>query len=123
MGPPPGARTPDYSPIICTLTRARAPSRDSSYLGLPLSTTHCQVGATAGVALLEGFKGCNAYVLAKTCFGWVFTCFFVGFLAAIFTSIGAYAPNASGSLVGATPTVAFCNTSAIVTGLAGVTPW
>ena len=88
-----------------------------SYLGWPLSTTHCQVGATAGVALLEGFKGCNAYVLAKTCFGWVFTCFFVGFLAAIFTSIGAYAPNATGSLVGATPTVAFCNVSSIVSAL------
>jgi len=88
-----------------------------SYLGWPLSTTHCQVGATAGVALLEGFKGCNAWVLAKTCFGWVFTCFFVGFLAAIFTSIGAYAPNATGSLVGATPTVAFCNVSSIVSAL------
>ena len=31
-----------------------------SYLGLPLSTTHCQVG---GVALLEGGKGLNGFVL------------------------------------------------------------
>merc|ERR1719453_2786033 len=64
-----------------------------SHLGWPLSTTHCQVGATAGVALLEGMKGCNAWVLAKTAFGWVFTCFFVGFLSAILFSLGAYAPS------------------------------
>jgi sodium-dependent phosphate transporter len=28
-----------------------------SYLGLPLSTTHCQVGGTVAVGLLEGSKG------------------------------------------------------------------
>merc|ERR1711998_789635 len=50
-----------------------------AHLGWPLSTTHCQVGATAGVALLEGFKGFNKWVLFKTFFGWIFTCFFVGF--------------------------------------------
>merc|ERR1711988_435436 len=37
-----------------------------SYIGMPLSTTHCQVGATTGVALLEGGKGINGWVLAKT---------------------------------------------------------
>merc|ERR1711998_742151 len=36
-----------------------------AHLGWPLSTTHCQVGATAGVALLEGFKGFNKWVLFK----------------------------------------------------------
>merc|ERR1711920_409632 len=41
-----------------------------SYLGLPLSTTHCQVGATTGVALLEGPKGVNYFVLMKTVVGW-----------------------------------------------------
>merc|ERR1712167_495651 len=61
----------------------------------PLSTTHCQVGATAGVSLLEGFKGCNGFVLAKCAFGWVITCVFVGFVAAIFFALGAYAPMAS----------------------------
>merc|ERR1712060_607728 len=40
-----------------------------SYLGLPLSTTHCQVGATTGVALLEGPKGVNYFVLMKTVVG------------------------------------------------------
>lgn len=65
-----------------------------SYLGLPLSTTHCQVGATVGVALLEGFSGFNLKVLGKTAFGWVFTCVFCGFLTALLFSFVAYAPTA-----------------------------
>merc|ERR1711920_634141 len=45
-----------------------------SYLGLPLSTTHCQVGATTGVAPLEGgCKGTNKMVLLKTVVGWIIT--------------------------------------------------
>merc|ERR1719197_547046 len=68
-----------------------------AHLGWPLSTTHCQVGATAGVAMLEGFKGFNKWVLFKTFFGWIFTCFFVGLLAALLFSVGAYSPSAYGS--------------------------
>merc|ERR1719164_109028 len=30
-----------------------------AHFGWPLSTTHCQVGATVGVAMLEGCGGCN----------------------------------------------------------------
>merc|ERR1712167_206717 len=63
-----------------------------AHFGLPLSTTHCQVGATVGVGLLEGVKGFNKWVLAKTAFGWVFTCVFVGFTSALLFSFGAYAP-------------------------------
>lgn len=65
-----------------------------AYYGLPLSTTHCQVGATVGVALLEGTKGFNKKVLLKTAFGWIFTCIFVGLMAGILTAWGAYAPSA-----------------------------
>merc|ERR1719231_1584024 len=65
-----------------------------AYYGLPLSTTHCQVGATVGVSLLEGVRGFNKMVLFKTAFGWVFTCVFVGCLAALIFSFGAYAPTA-----------------------------
>merc|ERR1719453_3020790 len=59
-----------------------------SHLVWPLTTTHCQVGATAGVALLEGCKGCNVWVLAKTAFGWIITCVIVGLMSGIFFSIG-----------------------------------
>merc|ERR1719224_278846 len=65
-----------------------------AYYGLPLSTTHCQVGATMGVALLEGMRGFNKWDMFKTAFGWVFTCVFVGFVAGCLTAFGAYAPMA-----------------------------
>jgi len=77
-----------------------------AYYGLPLSTTHCQVGATVGVAMLEGLAGVNKWVLIKTAFGWVFTCVFVGFLAGMMTAWGAYAPVAH------YPDIIFVNTTA-----------
>jgi sodium-dependent phosphate transporter len=63
-----------------------------SRLGWPLSTTHCQVGATVGVGLLEGIHGINYKILRKTLFGWIFTLVFVGGLTALLFAQGAYAP-------------------------------
>jgi len=61
--------------------------------GWPLSTTHCQVGATVGVGLLEqGVNGVNWVVFGKACFGWIITLIVVGFSAAILTAQGVYAP-------------------------------
>jgi len=51
--------------------------------GWPLSTTHCQVGATVGVGLFEGTAGVNKSVLLKTVFGWVITLVVAGATAAI----------------------------------------
>jgi sodium-dependent phosphate transporter len=51
--------------------------------GWPLSTTHCQVGATVGVGLFEGAQGINGWVLGKTVVGWVITLVVVGLSAAI----------------------------------------
>ena len=66
-----------------------------SYLGLPLSTTHCQVGATTGVALLEGGKGINTWVLLKTVIGWVITLVVVGVSAGFLVSQAVFAPCSS----------------------------
>jgi len=63
-----------------------------SRLGWPLSTTHCQVGATVGVACLEGAGGINWFILGKTVVGWVLTLVIVGFTAAAFVAQGAAAP-------------------------------
>jgi sodium-dependent phosphate transporter len=69
-----------------------------SRLKIPLSTTHCQVGATVGVGLLENkscnkkIEGVNWWILTKTAFGWIITCVVVGLSAGILASQGAYAP-------------------------------
>tara|TARA_B100001093_G_C26820535_1_gene1011690 strand:+ start:893 stop:2350 length:1458 start_codon:yes stop_codon:yes gene_type:complete len=67
-----------------------------SRLKIPLSTTHCQVGATVGVGLLENSKDCsgiNCRVFAKTALGWVITCVIVGLTSALLISQGAYGPS------------------------------
>ena len=67
-----------------------------SRLKIPLSTTHCQVGATVGVGLLENTKNCsgiNCKVFWKTAVGWIITCFIVALSAGILTAQGTYAPS------------------------------
>ena len=66
-----------------------------SRLKIPLSTTHCQVGATVGVGALENTKTCsgiNCKVFIKTAVGWIITCIIVGITAGVLTAQGAYAP-------------------------------
>jgi len=62
-------------------------------LGIPLSTTHCQVGATCGVAHAEGRGGVNYKTLLVVVSGWVLTLVVAGCTAALFTALGAYAPS------------------------------
>ena len=65
-----------------------------SYLELPLSTTHCQVGATLGVAAFEGVKsGISWPAMAKVAFGWVITLVFCGFISAGLFSFAVYSPS------------------------------
>jgi len=63
-----------------------------SRMGWPLSTTHCQVGATMGVALLEGRNGINWFILGKTVVGWIITLIIVGFSTSAMFAQGAFAP-------------------------------
>merc|ERR1712167_538382 len=51
--------------------------------GWPLSTTHCQIGATVGVGLFEGVSGVNCKVFLKCVFGWVITLVVVGCTSAL----------------------------------------
>ena len=64
-----------------------------SIYGIPLSTTHTQVGSTTGVALMDGKKGINYMVLARVVFGMVSTMVFVASLSATIYSFGAYSPQ------------------------------
>ena len=72
-----------------------------SRLKIPLSTTHCQVGATVGVGLLEDTnkcKGVNCSVFYKTAIGWVVTCVIVGLTSALFIGPGVYGPSLTNSM-------------------------
>lgn len=53
-----------------------------------------QVGATTGVALLEGTGGVNGAVLGKTVFGWVVTIIVCAVTCSVLFAQGAYAPYA-----------------------------
>jgi sodium-dependent phosphate transporter len=69
-----------------------------SYMELPLSTTHCQVGATIGVGLFEGFGvsgqgGVNWKNFAKVGFGWVITLVVAGGLSSAFFSFAVFSPS------------------------------
>lgn len=68
----------------------------ASVYGLPISSTHSQVGSTIGVALLDGKKGINKWVLMRVLFGMISTMIFVGGLSATIYSFGAFSPNESG---------------------------
>lgn len=60
-----------------------------SRFGLPLSTTHCQVGATIGVSLTEGkWSSTNWTIAGKAVLGWVFTMIVAGGLSATVFSMG-----------------------------------
>ena len=89
---------------LCTITPSRGVSIElasatviiiGSRLGIPLSTTHCQVGATIGVAALEDLKTCkgmNCVVVGKTFAGWILTLLVVGGSSALFVAFSVYAP-------------------------------
>lgn len=67
-----------------------------SRLEIPLSTTHCQVGATLGVAILEdtrNLSGINHKILYKTLFGWVATIIVVSSSTYILVAQGVYSPE------------------------------
>jgi len=83
-----------------------------SRLKIPLSTTHCQVGATIGVGLLENkscnkrIEGVNYFVLSKTILGWVVTCLIVGLTTALFCLQGVFAPTI--------PTITACDNNSLI---------
>ena len=89
---------------MCTITPSRGVSIElasatviivGSRLGIPLSTTHCQVGATMGVAALEDIKTCkgiNCKIVGKTFLGWILTLVVVGCSSALLVAYSIYAP-------------------------------
>jgi len=65
-----------------------------SRLEIPLSTTHCQVGATVGVGMTEGFGNVNWWLFARVVAGWIVTLLVASIMAAAVFSYAAYSPQA-----------------------------
>ena len=64
-----------------------------SQLGLPLSTTHCQVGSTVGVGLMEGKNSVNWKLVWQVFFGWVITLLVCSITTGALFAFAVYAPT------------------------------
>lgn len=88
---------------LCALTPSRGYSAElataltvsfASVYGIPISTTHCIVGAEVGIGLVENIKtGVNWKLFGKTFTAWVFTLIVSGFLSALLFAQGVYSPS------------------------------
>mmetsp|Transcript_4503 Transcript_4503/g.9980 ORF Transcript_4503/g.9980 Transcript_4503/m.9980 type:complete len:554 (+) Transcript_4503:264-1925(+) len=68
----------------------------ASFLGIPVSTTQCQVGGTIGVGLLGGSKNLDPLFILKVILGWVGTFLAVCIINAGVFAFAYYAPSAQG---------------------------
>lgn len=88
---------------LCALTPSRGYSAElataltvsfASVYGIPISTTHCIVGAELGIGMLENIKtGVNWRLFTKTFSAWIFTLIITGLFSAILFSQGIYSPS------------------------------
>jgi len=65
----------------------------ASFMGIPVSSTQCIVGAVSGVGLTQGVKNVQWLFLGRVCVGWVIIFFTSAVLSAGVFSFGAYAPS------------------------------
>ena len=64
-----------------------------SQLGLPLSTTHCQVGSTVAVGMMEGKESVNWSLVGQIIVGWAITLIVCGCTAAALYAFGTFSPS------------------------------
>eukprot|EP01082_Thalassiosira_pseudonana_P008335 g7631.t1 g7631 contig24:1119825-1122050(-) len=65
----------------------------ASYIGIPVSTTQCIVGAVSGVGLVEGKNNVQWWQLAKVCVSWIVIFFVSVLLSAGLFCLCAYSPS------------------------------
>ena len=64
-----------------------------SQMGLPLSTTHCQVGSTVGIGLVEGKSSVNWKLVSQVIVGWAITLLVCGITAGAIFAFAIYSPS------------------------------
>lgn len=66
----------------------------ASVYGIPISTTHCIVGAEVGIGVVENVRtGVNWKLFGKTFIAWIFTLVITGLMSAGFFAQGIYSPS------------------------------
>lgn len=88
---------------LCALSPSRGYSAElataltvsfASVYGIPISTTHCIVGAEVGIGLVENLRnGVNWKLFLRTFVAWIFTLFVSGGLSAMLFAQGVFAPS------------------------------
>ncbi|KAL7477997.1 hypothetical protein ACHAW6_003785 [Cyclotella cf. meneghiniana] len=74
----------------------------ASYIGLPVSTTQCIVGAVSGIGCVEGWRTVQWLSLAKVCVSWVIVFFTAAVFSAGVFSFCYFTPSAMDPIVNAT---------------------
>jgi len=65
----------------------------ASISGIPISTTHCVVGAEIGLSIIENRHNMNWSLLRKTFMMWIITILITGLISASLFSQGVYSPS------------------------------
>eukprot|EP00002_Diphylleia_rotans_P028321 TRINITY_DN5717_c0_g2_i1.p1 TRINITY_DN5717_c0_g2~~TRINITY_DN5717_c0_g2_i1.p1 ORF type:complete len:497 (-),score=95.17 TRINITY_DN5717_c0_g2_i1:772-2262(-) len=65
----------------------------ASRLEMPISTTHCQVGATLGVGVANSPKSVNWLLMVDVVAGWIITLVFSSFVTGLIFAFGYYTPS------------------------------
>lgn len=88
---------------LCALSPSRGYSAElataltvsfASVYGIPISTTHCIVGAEVGIGLVENLRdGVNWKLFLRTFVAWIFTLIVSGGLSALLFAQGVFSPS------------------------------
>ena len=65
----------------------------ASYMGIPVSTTQCVVGAISGIGAVEGRTNVQWLHVGKVMMGWVVVFFFAAIFSAGLFAFCAYSPS------------------------------
>ena len=80
-------------PVVLLELGAAATVVAASRIGIPVSTTHCQIGSIVGCGLANGHKNINWKIMSKIVLSWIVTLPITGLISAAIFSFGYYSPS------------------------------